>query len=99
MKHAEVHPDLNVEGCFGCKVAGVSFGSNSTTTRGRRVAEINQTARNWDKDMPAYKRLRKNGLQPRSIDGSAELERRATTEAQVEGRVDIEKLKARGIAE
>ena len=99
MKHAEVHPDLNVEGCFGYKVSRVSFGSNSTTTRGGRVAEINQTERQWDKDMPAYKRLRREGLQPRSVDGAAELERRATTEAQVEGRVDVERLVKRGLAE
>lgn len=99
MKHAETHPSLDVEGCFGCRVAGISFGANSTTSRGAKVAEINQTAKNWDKDMPAYKRLRKNGLQPRSVDGAAEVERRATTEAQVEGRVDVERLKARGIAE
>ena len=99
IKHAEIHPGLDVEGCFGCKVAGVSFGANSTTTRGARVAEINQTAKNWDKDMPAYKRLRQNGLQPRSVDGAAQLEAGAETAAQVEGRPDVEKLVARGLAE
>ena len=86
MKHMETHPNLDVEGCFGCKVAGVRMGANSTTTRGAAVSEINERAKRWDKDMPAYKRLRKNGLQPRQIDGSAEIERRATTAAQVEGR-------------
>ena len=99
MKHAEVHPGLDVEGCFGCKVAGVAFGSNSTTTRGGRVADINRTERQWNVDMPAYKRLRQDGLQPRSVDGAADLEKRATTEAQVEGRVDVERLVKRGIAE
>jgi len=99
MKHAETHPSLDVEGCFGCRVAGVSFGANSTTTRGARVAETNRTAKNWDKDMPAYKRLRQNGLQPRGIDGAAALEARSETAAQVEGRVDVDKLVARGIAE
>lgn len=49
--------------------------------------------------MPAYKRLRQEGLQPRSIDGAARLESTATTEAQVEGRVDIESLVKRGVAE
>ena len=49
--------------------------------------------------MPAYKRLRANGLQPERIDGSAALEATATTAAQVEGRPDVEKLVARGIAE
>jgi hypothetical protein len=88
MKHAETHPTLDVEGCFGCKVASTSFGSNSTTTRGAAVANTNNTERGWQKDMPAYKRLRANGLQPRQIDGCAEIERRATTAEQVEtGRV------------
>ncbi len=88
MKHAETHPTLDVEGCFGCKIASTSFGSNSTTTRGAAVANTNKTERGWQKDMPAYKRLRKNGLQPRQIDGCAEIERRATTAEQVEtGRV------------
>lgn len=26
MKHAETHPSLDVEGCYGCKIAGVKFG-------------------------------------------------------------------------
>lgn len=25
VKHAETHPTLDVDGCFGCKAAGVSF--------------------------------------------------------------------------
>lgn len=84
MKHAEVHPSLDVEGCFGCKVAGVRMGTNTTTTRGQRVAEINQTERQWQKDMPAYKRLRRDGLQPHKIDGAAEVEKKAKEKWQVE---------------
>ena len=99
MKHAETHPSLDVEGCFGCRVAGISFGANSTTTRGAQVTATNRTAKNWDKDMPAYKRLRQNGLQPRGIDGAAALEARAETPALVEGRPDVERLVARGVAE
>lgn len=99
MKHQETHPNLDVEGCFGCKVAGVSFGANASTTAGAKVAEINQRAKNWDKDMPAYKRLRKNGVQPKSIDGAAALEAKASTVAEVESRPNIEKLIKRGVAE
>jgi len=84
MKHRETHPDLNVEGCFGCRVAGVRMGTNTTTSRGARVAEINTTERNWNRDMPAYKRLRANGLQPKQIDGSAEVEKKAQESWQVE---------------
>ena len=34
--------------------------------------------------MPSYKRLRANGTQPRSIDGCAELEAKASTRLEVE---------------
>ena len=84
MKHQETHPNLDVEGCFGCRVAGVRMGTNTTTTRGAKVAEVNTTERNWDKDMPAYKRLRANGLQPKRIDGAANVEKRAQEGWQVE---------------
>jgi len=51
-----------------------------------RVAVSNVEAREkrWAKDMPAYKRLRAQGLQPKSIDGSAHLEARAETRFEVE---------------
>ena len=53
MKHQETHPNLDVEGCFGCRVSGVRMGMNTITTRGAKVAEVNTTERNWNKDMPA----------------------------------------------
>ena len=84
MKHRETHPNLDVEGCFGCRVAGVRMGTNSTMSRGAKVSEIKQTERNWNKDMPAYKRLRANGLQPKKIDGAAEVEKKAQESWQVE---------------
>jgi hypothetical protein len=85
LKHRETHPNLNVEGCFGCRVAGVHVGSNSTTTRGAVVEETNQREKRWNRDMPAYKRLRKQGLQPRAIEGSSLLEKHATHKWQIEG--------------
>jgi hypothetical protein len=85
LKHRETHPGLDVEGCFGCRVAGIQVGSNSTTTRGSKVADINQREKNWNKDMPAYKRLRANGLQPKTIDGCAAVEQLATSKHQIEG--------------
>lgn len=84
LKHRETHPNLDVEGCFGCHIAHVRTGMNTTTTRGQRVAEVNKTEKQWNVDMPAYKRLRKEGLQPKSIDGSAEMEKKAKHEWQVE---------------
>lgn len=84
MKHRETHPNLDVEGCFGCRISQVRMGVNTTTTRGAKVAEVNQTERNWNNDMPAYKRLRANGLQPKKIDGAAEIEKKAEHSWQVE---------------
>lgn len=47
------------------------------------VAGVAREAR-WSRDMPAYKRLRQDGLQPRQIDGCGDLETRATHEKQIE---------------
>lgn len=83
MKHRETHPNLDVEGCFGCRIANVRVAPNHTTTGGERAAQINATEARWQKDMPAYKRLRQDGLQPKGIDGCAEIEKKAETENQV----------------
>jgi hypothetical protein len=85
LKHRETHPNLDVEGCFGCRVAGIQVGANSTTTRGSVVEETNQREKRWNRDMPAYKRLRKQGLQPRAIEGASLLEKHATDRWQIEG--------------
>lgn len=42
------------------------------------------TERKWDKDMRAYKNLRRDGLQPKQIDGSYIVERNAKTKQEVE---------------
>lgn len=78
MKHRETHP-VPVPGCFGCKVLSVQL---NTSAAG--ATEVNQRERRWDRDMPAYKRLRKNGLQPKGVDGCAELETRATEKFEIE---------------
>jgi hypothetical protein len=82
--HQQTHPTLDVDGCFACRVSGVRMGMNTTTTRGQNVDSINKTERNWQKDMPAYKRLRNEGLQPKRIDGAAEVEKKAEHKWQVE---------------
>lgn len=64
---------------------GVRMGANTTTTRGAEVGETKARESRWQKDMPAYKRLRKQGLQPRQIDGCSVLEKHATEKWQIEG--------------
>ena len=54
------------EGCFGCKLRSIQFGAGP--------APQTLIERRWAEDMPAYARLRANHIQPRSVDGAAELE-------------------------
>lgn len=86
MIHRRVHPGLDVEGCFGCKVAGLAVAASATPTRkgGARAAVINQKDKVLEKDLDAYKRLREDGLQPPAINGSAEAESKANYKWQVE---------------
>ncbi len=74
-KHREVHPSP-IPDCFGCHMLEVNIGGFPTEGTDRE--------RRWDKDMPSYKRMRDGGLQPRQIDGCAELESRASDQFEVE---------------
>ena len=78
MIHAQTHPTLDVEGCFACKVSGVSLGL------GVLVSGEKQREATLSKDLDAYKRLRMNGQQPKQIDGAANVESRATDAWQVQ---------------
>ena len=84
VKHQETHPNLDVDGCFGCKIAGVSISSAAMPGRKSASHQINETEKRWHKDMDAYKRLRQDGLQPKKIDGSHRVEAKAETRFQVE---------------
>lgn len=85
MKHLERHPQP-VDGCFGCKILSVQVAPSATPSRNRgaEVVRINEKESGWDVDLPAYKRLRKQGLQPKSIDGCAQLEKHAETKHELE---------------
>jgi hypothetical protein len=45
---------------------------------------IDATERQWSTDMDAYKRLKRDGLQPAQIDGARNIEQKATHRSQVE---------------
>jgi hypothetical protein len=76
MKHRETHPGLDVAGCFACRIAHVAISGSAFPTRGQ-VGDMNRKEKILDKDLDAYKRIRKTGGQPAHIDGSARME--ATT--------------------
>jgi hypothetical protein len=52
--------------------------------RGQAVTDIVAKEGRWHDDMPAYKRLRADGLQPPRIDDCAQLEGRASEQFEVE---------------
>lgn len=73
-------------------IANIRVGQPSdhpTSTGGQEAFRTNAREKRWQKDIPAYRRLRGNGLQPPRIDGAAEVEQRATSAAQVEGYVGV----------
>ena len=72
------------EGCFVCKISTISFGSSAMPTRSPVATATEAREKRWSKDMPAYKELRAQGLQPPKIDGSAELAAKAETRFEVE---------------
>lgn len=57
-------------------IRGINIGSFPTDTT--------LTERKWDKDMPAYKRLYDDGLNPAKIDGAYVMERSATHPREIE---------------
>lgn len=63
--------------CFKHKLRSIQFAGRGKTKTTLMEAQ-------WDKDMPAYQRLRRNGLQPPSTKGCAELEKRANSQHEIE---------------
>jgi hypothetical protein len=84
MIHRKTHPNLDVDGCFGCRVSNVTFGAECMPTRKPQEIGYIQKERQWDSDMDAYKRLKNDGVQPERIDGCAKIEARAEEKYQVE---------------
>jgi putative FmdB family regulatory protein len=77
---------LTVGGCghairkvyFNVYIAPLSMPTRNSVAETERLTEV------MHKDVAAYKRLRKDGVQPKSVKGSAELERRAGSKWEVE---------------
>lgn len=65
-------------------------------TRYPETNRIVHTDKRWDQDMPAYLRMRRNGIQPPRIDDCAALETRANDQFEVEmGKIVPPTLKTR----
>lgn len=73
--------------------AGVQIAPSALEGKGEQVRNSNATEARWQKDMPAYKRMRQKGMQPASVDGAAALEDRCTDQLDV----DYHKLYSEGV--
>lgn len=70
------------------KARSVGISRVALGTRYPDVAETYARQARWDRDIPAYRRLRKDGLQPPTSDGAADLECSAVERHEVEGTPD-----------
>ena len=67
-------------------ISGVNIAPSATPSR-NSVIDLEATKKAEkakDADMSAYKRLRQSGLQPKSINGSAHLEKHAETKSEIQ---------------
>lgn len=80
---------------WGDHARSVTFSASAMPTRSqsKQPLHVDMVEKSWRDDMPAYKRLRRDGLQPRTIEGSAMLEAKACDRVEVEsGKLFGEKL-------
>ena len=70
--------------CFGCKIQTISFAPSAMPSRNMEAAAKNEAEKQLQKDLPAYARLRSEGMQPKSTKGAAALEANATSKVEVE---------------
>ena len=66
------------------RIRSIGFGNGTMPTRHPGADAVEAREKRWAKDMPAYKRLRQQGLQPKGIDGAAKIEAKAETRFEVE---------------
>lgn len=85
LHQTRTHP-VPVDGCDLCRWSSISIGGSALPTRRPGVSTTAATEARWDKDIPAYRSLRKEGLQPRGVDGAHELMTTAKTDLEVEGK-------------
>lgn len=66
-----------------CKVSTVQLSAGAASSN-PEYHKVEAREKRWNRDMPAYRRLRQQGYQPSRIDGAADLERDASTRFEIE---------------
>lgn len=69
--------------CFGCKLESVSFAASAMPTRHPGAARAAVKDPQLEKDRDAYKRLRRDGEQPKHVGGSAYIEATASESCEI----------------
>ena len=78
------HPQY-VDGCWACKASTVQLTpSAAPTSADPSLAKMKAEEKTLTEDGEAYKRLRRDGFQPKHINGSAQLEAEAETRYEIE---------------
>jgi hypothetical protein len=83
MARHQYNPETCTDDCFGCRIQTVSFAASAMPTRSE-AAKVERDTAVMHNDVAAYRRLRKDGVQPKSVKGSAELEKRAGSRWEIE---------------
>ena len=74
--------------CFACRVKSISIAPSAMGTRFPDAARARTTDPALEKDRDAYRRLRRDGTQPKHVQGSSHFEKHATEAFEVEmGRI------------
>lgn len=80
------HRCTGLPSCFGCKVKSIQLSAGTPALAAEKA---------MGRDIDAYRALRADGTQPRSVHGSHRLEATATTVAEIEQRPDVERIMER----
>lgn len=83
MHHRQIHPAFQ-PGCYSCKLLSIGISAHALETKGKPVVAIDHRERKWTKNHQAYRALRKDGLQPRGLDGAYEVQEHAEHRLEVE---------------
>lgn len=77
----------------------INFSPSAMPTRNSDVALRNSHEKQLEKDLPAYARLRSEGMQPKSTVGAAEIESRANSRYEVESGTIVDKYLSKRVDE
>lgn len=75
--------------CFACKVKTVSVAPSAMATRNPHAARTKVTDKRLHEDRDAYKRLRRDGVQPKAVKGAKTLETLATEHFEIKTGVPL----------